>query len=81
MLNTLSAFFLVTFIVVAVNSFLFFGYSLPRMTTSPPAWQPPQTERTDSSSPSTTLERTHPTTTFERTHPTTTGEETTAPNY
>jgi hypothetical protein len=72
MLNTLSAVLLVLFIVVAVNSFLYFGYYLPRMTPSAPAWQPPRTERTDSSSPSTT---------FERTHPTTTGEETTAPNY
>jgi hypothetical protein len=39
-LNTLLAVLVVTAIVVAVNSFLFFGYYLPRTTTpttSPPA--------------------------------------------
>ena len=58
MLNTPSAVLAVFVVVVAVNGFLYFGYYLPRMTTTPP---PGRTERAPSSP--TAAEQTQPTTT------------------
>jgi hypothetical protein len=59
-LNTPIAVLAVFLVVVALNSFLFFGYYLPRTTTTAPA--SPQIERIP---PSTTVERTSPPTTIE----------------
>ena len=74
MLNTPSAVLAVFVVVVAVNSFLFFGYYLPRMTTPLPP------ERTSERAPNstTTAEQAQPTTTsVEQTRPGTTLDGTT----
>jgi hypothetical protein len=60
MLNTPMALLAVTTVVVGVNSFLYFGFYLPRTTPpsfSPPA-QPEQTERTTTTQPTTPVEQT-----------------------
>ncbi len=64
MLNTPSAVLAVAMVVMVVNSFLFFGFYLPRTaTTQPPSSPPPQTEPTTTEPSSTTVERTRPRTT------------------
>jgi hypothetical protein len=60
-LNTPIAVLAVFLVVVALNSFLFFGYYLPRTTTTT-APASPQIERIP---PSTTVERTSPPTNIE----------------
>jgi hypothetical protein len=73
MLNTPSAVLAVAAVVVAVNSFLFFGFYLPRTATTPTfSSPPPQTEPT-TTQPATT----QPTTTAEQTQLRTILEETT----
>jgi hypothetical protein len=58
MLNTPSAVLAVAAVVVAVNSFLFFGFYLPRTATTPTfSSPPPQTEPT-TTQPTTTAEQT-----------------------
>ncbi len=74
-LNTLPAVLAVTVIVVAANSFLFFGYY--SLKTTMRTTSPPQIERT--TIPTTGLEKTRPTTTLEEArHRTTPGEMTTS---
>jgi len=68
MLNTPIAVLFAGAIVVAVLGFLYFGYYLPRTTTTPSAL-PPRTERVG---PSTTIERTRLTKNFEQTTSSTT---------
>lgn len=63
MLNTPLAVLAMLVIFVIINSFLYFGYYLPRTTTAAPAL-PTQIERTNSS---TTFERTRPRPTIEET--------------
>jgi hypothetical protein len=62
-LNTPIAVLVVLMVVVAVNSFLFFAYYLPRTTTEVPALPPERTEQRTHPLTTTTVERTRPTTT------------------
>jgi hypothetical protein len=56
MLNTPIGVLAVAMVVLAINSYLFFGFYLPRTTTTPASSPPlPQTDRT-TTQPATTLE-------------------------
>jgi hypothetical protein len=54
MLNTPVAVFVVLFVVVAVNSFLFFGYYLPKTTNTATAMPASSQQRTGRTPPLTT---------------------------